>query len=266
MAGVHPTAIVGSGAELGHSVSIGPYCVIGDGVRIADDVVLDPHVVIAGNTAIGARTRIAPFAAIGGPPQDLSYRGEPNGVLIGADTVVREHVTIHAGTSRGRGMTEIGDRCLLMAASHVGHDCKLGNGVIVSNNVMLGGHTVLGDHVNIGGGAAIRQRLRIGRLAFISGISGVSKDVLPFGYVIGYRGRLDGINLVGLKRSGFPRERIRALQACFRILFAEEDTFRDRLARLRTDPGDDPAVAEVLAFIESGGGRPLLTPFEQRDD
>ena len=266
MSDIHATAIVGAGAEIGRDVTIGPYAIVDGGVRLGDGVVLGPHVVVSGRTSIGARSRVHPFAAIGGPPQDLSYNDEPNGVAVGAGCVIREHVTVHAGTARGRGVTEIGDGCLLMTASHVGHDCRLGHGVIVSNNVMLGGHTTVGDHVNIGGAAAIRQRLRIGDHAFISGIAGVSKDVLPFGYVIGYRGRLDGLNLIGLKRSGFSRAEIQALAECYRTLFGEENTFQDRLERLKAATHAGGPVARVIAFIEAGPGRPLLTPFEQRDD
>lgn len=266
MADIHPSAVVGAGAELGEGVRIGPYAVVGDDVRLGDGVTLDAHVVISGSVAIGPRTRLSPFAAIGGPPQDLGYRGEPNGVRIGADCMIREHATIHAGTAAGRSVTVVGDGCFLMVASHVAHDCVLGDGVILSNNVMLGGHTTIGDRVNVGGAAAIRQRLRIGAYAFISGIAGVSKDVLPFGYVIGYRGRLDGLNLVGLKRSGFSRADIQALTRCYKTLFSDSGTFQERLAEVRATLGENPAVDRVLTFIEEGGARPLLTPYEQRDD
>jgi UDP-N-acetylglucosamine acyltransferase len=255
MSDIHPTAIVGAGAEIGRDVAIGPYSVVGGEVRLGDGGVLGAHVVVSGRTSIGARCRVHPFAAIGEPPQDLTYDDEPNGVAIGAGCVIREHVTVHAGTARGRGVTEIGDRCLLMAASHVGHDCRLGEGVIVSNNVMLGGHTTVGDHVNIGGAAAIRQRLRIGDYAFISGIAGVSKDVLPFGYVIGYRGRLDGLNLIGLKRSGFSRADIQALSRCYRTLFAEEGTFQERLERLKAEA---PAGGPVAVFTAPLDQSPLI--------
>ncbi len=262
---IHPTAVVDAGATIEAGAVVGPFCVVGEGARIAAGAVLESHVSVTGETAIGEGTRIGAFTAVGGPPQDLSYRGEPTRVEIGRRVTIRENVSVHRGTARGRGVTTVGDGCYLMAGSHVAHDCALGAGVIVSNNVMMGGHTTIGDNVIIGGGAAIRQRLRIGANAFVSGISGLAKDVIPYGYVIGYRGRLDGLNLVGLKRSGVPREEIRALMACYRELFAEEGTFQERFGKVMANAGDSERVAEVVRFILDGGSRPLLTPREQDD-
>lgn len=265
MAAVHPSAVVAAGARLADDVEIGPFCVVGEGVAIAEGTRVGPHVVLDGDTRVGPACRIGPFAAIGGAPQDFSYAGEPTRVEIGAAVTIRENVTIHRGTARGRGTTTVGEGCYLMAGSHVAHDCVLGRGVTVSNNVMMGGHTVIGDHVTIGGGAAIRQRLRIGAHAFVSGISGLAKDVIPFGYVIGYRGRLDGLNLVGLKRRGFAKEDIRYLQACYRRLFAREGTFAERFEAVAAEAGERPLVSDVVAFVREGASRPLLTPYEQDD-
>ena len=256
----HPTAIVAPTATIGEGVTIGPNVVVDGAVTLGDGVVLGPGVVVTGQTRIGAETVLHAGAVVGGPPQDLSYRGEDVTVTIGERCVLREHVTVHAGTARGRAATVIGDDCFLMVGAHVGHDCILGNRVILSNNVLLAGHATLGDHVLIGGGAAIVQRVRIGAHAFISGLSGVTKDVVPFAYVIGHRGRLDSLNLVGLKRRGFKRQDIRTLLDAYQMLFEGEGLFRDRVARLREAMGTDPLVATILKFIDDGPNRPLLQP------
>ncbi|WP_108659329.1 acyl-ACP--UDP-N-acetylglucosamine O-acyltransferase [Acuticoccus kandeliae] len=260
---IHPTAIVASGARLGEGVALGPHAVVDADVTLGDGVVVGANVVITGHTTIGEGTRLFPGVVIGEPPQDLSYKGEPTEVVIGARNVLREHVTVHAGTARGRGRTVVGDDCFFMAGAHIGHDCIVGNGVILSNNVLLAGHAHLGDFVLIGGGAAIVQRVRIGAYAFISGLSGVTKDVIPYAYVIGHRGRLDSLNLVGLKRRGFNREAIRTLLAAYEILFAEEGLFRERLDRLTNEMGSDPLVRRILDFIAEGKNRPLLHPLSR---
>lgn len=258
--GVHPTAVVASGATLGADVSIGPHAVVGEAVTLGPGVVVEANAVVCGRTAIGEGTHLYPGAVVGTPPQDLSWRGEPTEVVVGARCVLREHATINAGTVRGRARTVVGDDCYIMAGAHVGHDCVLGHHVVLSNNVLLAGHSTLGDHVLIGGGAAIVQRVRIGAHAFISGLSGVTKDVVPYAYVIGHRGRLDSLNLVGLKRRGFDRRAIRTLLDAYGVLFAEEGLFRDRLERLRETKGADPLVRTILDFIDAGRNRPLLQP------
>lgn len=266
MAEIDPSARVAPTAKLGRDVRIGPFCVVGEDVALDDEVVLDSHVVLSGRTEIGPRTRVHPFVSIGAAPQDTSYRGEPTRTVIGSDAVIREHVTVHRGTARGRGITRVGDHCYLMAGSHVAHDCLVGDQVILSNNVLLAGHITIGSYVVIGGGAALAQRVRIGDYAFIAGISGVAKDVIPFGYVIDHRGRLDGINVVGMRRRGFSRENIQMMVRLHRILFAREDTFQERLARAQAEFVDDPVAGTVFAFIRDGGGRPLLTAHEGKGD
>ncbi len=248
------------GATLGEGVTIGPNAVVEENVVLADGVVLGPNVVVSGRTRIGEGTVLHAGVVVGGPPQDLSYRGEDVSVEIGARNVLREHVTVHAGTARGRTRTVIGDDCYLMVGVHVGHDCVVGDHVILSNNTLLAGHCHLGDYVLIGGGAAIVQRVRIGAHAFISGLSGVTKDVVPFAYVIGHRGRLDSLNLVGLKRRGFSREAIRTLLAAYDMLFVGDALFRERVEKLRTEMGHEPLVQTILEFIEAGRNRPLLQP------
>lgn len=278
---IHPTAVVAQDATLGEGVALGPHAVVesgavldagvvlgpntlaGAGVRLCEGVVLGPGAVVTGRTVIGAGTRLSAGVVIGGEPQDLSFRDDPTECTIGARCTLREHVTVHRGTVRGSGRTVIGDDCYLMAGSHVGHDCVLGDGVMLSNAVLLAGHVQVGDFVLIGGGAAIVQRVRIGAFAFVSGLSGVTKDVVPYGYVIGHRGRLDSLNLVGLKRRGFDRAAIRRLLDAYAILFEEGPLFRDRLARLTAELGDDPAVRRIVEFIAAAPNRPLLQPLSK---
>lgn len=218
MVRIHPTAIVEQGAELGANVSIGPYCVVGPRVQLGDDVELVSHVCIAGTTSIGPRSRVFPFAAIGHPPQDMKYRGEETRLEIGADNVIREQATLHPGTVGGGGVTRIGDGCLLMIGAHVAHDCKVGNHVVMINHATLGGHVQVGDYAILGGLAAVHQFVRIGPYAMIGGMSGVEADVIPFGLVMGDRARLNGLNIVGLKRRSFGRVDIQALRTAYRLL------------------------------------------------
>jgi UDP-N-acetylglucosamine acyltransferase len=199
-----------------------------------------------------------PFCTVGLAPQDLKYNGEPTRCEIGARTQVREHCTIHRGTATGRGVTSVGTDCMLMAVAHVAHDCRIGDHVIVANNAVMGGHVSIGDHSVIGGSAAIHQFVRIGRAAMIGGVSGVEGDVIPFGSVIGNRARLSGLNVVGLKRRGFEKTAIMSLRAAFRTLFNNEGVFAHRLAETRATFGDDPLVAEVLAFIDGESHRGLI--------
>lgn len=255
---IHPSALVDPGAELGRGVRIGPYCTVGPDVTIEDGVELVSHVVVDGHTRVGAGAILYPFCTVGLAPQDLKYKGEPTRCDIGARTQVREHCTIHRGTATGRGLTSVGEDCMLMAVAHVAHDCRIGNNVIVANNAVMGGHVSIGDHAVIGGAAAIHQFVRIGRAAMIGGVSGVEGDVIPFGSVIGNRARLAGLNVVGLKRRGFDKEEIMSLRAAFKTLFKGEGVFAARLEETRARLGDDPLVAEVLAFIDGESHRGLI--------
>jgi len=255
---IHPSALVDPAAILGHDVRIGPFCVVGPDVVIEDSAELVSHVVIDGHTRIGTGVILFPFCTVGLAPQDLKYKGEPTRCEIGARTQVREHCTIHRGTANGRGVTTVGTDCMLMAVAHVAHDCSVGNHVIVANNAVMGGHVSIGDHAVIGGAAAIHQFVRVGRAAMIGGVSGVEGDVIPFGSVIGNRARLAGLNVVGLKRRGFEKAAILRLHAAFRALFKDEGVFAVRLAETRAAFGEDPLVAEVLAFIDGKSHRGLI--------
>jgi len=261
MAQIHPTAVVEHGADIAPDAQIGPYCVIGPHVVIGDAVRVVSHVHVAGHTTIGARTRIAPFASLGGPPQSVRYRGGPTRLVIGADCDIRESVTMNTGTEDGGGLTEVGARCLFLAGAHVGHDCHVGNDVILANNAVLGGHVTMGDYVSLGGHAAVHQFVRIGESAMISGVSGVAGDVIPFALAIGQRAVLKGLNVVGLKRRGFGRSDIQRLRGAYRELFMSSGLFRDRLGAVERKFADDPLVAKVIAFVRDTGSRPLLMPF-----
>ena len=255
---IHPTAIVAPGASLADTAVIGPYATVGPDVVLADGVQVGAHAVLDGIARLSEGVQILPFASVGLPPQDLKYRGEPTRVEIGPRTIVREHATIHRGSVSGDGITRIGADCLIMCVAHVGHDCALEDRVILANNVMLGGHVHIGDTVFVGGGTAIHQSVRIGRQAVIGGMSGVERDVIPFGSCMGNRARLIGLNLVGLKRRGFGRDAINALRATYRALFLGRGQFEERLAEVAASQDGQEQVAEVLAFIRAPSRRGLM--------
>ncbi len=265
MTTIHPTALVEAGAEIAADAEIGPYCIVGPDVRIASGVRLRAHVVVDGHTDVGEGVTIFPFSSIGLPPQDLKYKGEKTRLVIGAGTTIREHVTMNPGTEGGGGLTSVGEGCLIMIGAHVAHDCRIGNHVIMANNATLAGHVVIEDFVIFGGLCAVHQWVRIGAHAFIGGMAGVENDVIPFGSVLGNRAHLGGLNLVGLKRHGFPREQIHALRKAYRMLFAEERTLKERVEEVEAALGDDPAVARVLAFIRADSDRALCTPRHPRE-
>ncbi len=260
MTHVHATAMVGDGAQVAGSVEIGAYSVIGPGVRLGEDVRVGSHVVIEGETEIGEGSRVHAFAVLGGAPQHAGHQGEPTRLIIGPRNLIREHVTMHCGTAMGRGVTTVGSDGFFMVGVHVGHDCIVGDHVVMANNATLGGHVTLGDHVIMGGLSAAHQNTRIGRHAFVGGMAGVNHDVIPFGNVWGNHAHLEGLNLVGLKRRGFSREAINTLRAAYRMLFAEEGTFQERLDDTAYAYSGSPEVMEIVEFIRADATRPLTTP------
>ncbi len=257
---LHPTAIVEAGAEIGDNAVIGPYCIVGADVRLGEGVELISHVVIDGRTEIGPRSRAFPFASIGHRPQDLKYHGEPSRLEIGADTVMREHVTINPGTEGGGMLTRIGDRCLLMVGVHVAHDCQIGDGVIMANNATLGGHVAIDDFAILGGMSAVHQFVRIGRHAMIGGMSGVEGDVIPYGSVMGNRAVLSGLNIIGLKRRGFSRDDIHDLRTAYRLLFAQEGTLSERVEDVAEMFKNSDPVMEIVSFIRGDSSRAVIQP------
>ena len=257
---IHPTAIVEDGATLGADVKLGPFCVVGAEVTLGDGVELISHVAVAGHTSIGPGTRIWPFASLGHQPQDLKFKGEVSYLEIGSGNMIREHVTINPGTEGGGLYTRIGDNCLFMVGTHVGHDCQIGNNVIMANNATLAGHVEVEDFAFLGGLSAVHQFVRVGAHAMVGGMTGVEKDVIPFGSVIGNRANLGGLNLIGLKRRGFDRETIHAIRESYRAIFYGEGSLHDRASAVATRHADNPAVQQMTAFILADSSRNFCTP------
>ena len=250
---IHPTAVVDSSAELHSSVEVGPYAVIEAGVRIGADSKIAAHAVVSGPTTIGERNYIGSFAVIGGAPQDLSYKGEPTELIIGSDNQIREFASIHRGTPGGHMKTVIGNNNLLMAYTHVAHDCVIGNHVIMANVATLAGHVEVGDRASIGGLVAIHQFCRIGTFSYIGGVSGISLDVPPYVIIAGTRNRtrISGVNKVGLKRNGFSRETIKNLDTAYRIIFRTPNLLmKDAIEVARTEFPDCAEVQPLVRFFE----------------
>jgi UDP-N-acetylglucosamine acyltransferase len=261
MATVDPTARIAAGAVLGADVSIGPYCVIGENVVLGDGCRLIAHVHIAGHTTIGARASLSPFVSLGTAPQSTGYRGEPTRLEIGDDCDFREGVTVNLGTVAGGGVTRIGERCFMMAQSHVAHDCIVGDNVTFANCATLGGHCEVGDFTFIGGLSALHQFTRVGESVMIGGLAGVRGDVIPFGMVSGAHATLDGVNVVGMKRRKFSREVLHAVRTAARMAFDRaHGTMPERLAVIEEKYGNHEPVQKIVAFLRSGRKRPLCWP------
>ncbi|WP_050522447.1 acyl-ACP--UDP-N-acetylglucosamine O-acyltransferase [Pseudorhodobacter wandonensis] len=256
---IHPSAIVEPGATIGPGCKIGPFCMVGAEVTLGAGVELKSHAVVTGWTEIGDETVVFPFACVGEVPQDLKFKGERTRLIVGKRCRIREGATLNTGTEGGGGITRVGDDCLLMTGSHVGHDATLGNRVILANQAAIAGHCHLGDDVIIGGLSGVHQWVRIGHGAIIGAVTMVTNDVLPHGLVQGPRGELDGLNLVGLKRRGVERSEITALRAGYQMLAQGEGTFLDR-ARKLAEETDSKHVREMTDFILSATDRSFLTP------
>lgn len=269
---IHSTAIVHAGAEIDPSADIGPYCVIGPHVKIGANTRLLSHVVIDNDTVVGTGNVIHPFAALGGPPQDLKFKGERSRLVVGDNNVIREGATLHLGTSHGHMETRVGSNCLLMAYSHVAHDCTVGNRVVLANSVALAGHVTVGDNVIMGGIAGVHQFCRIGRNAFIAGGAMASQDVPPFCIAKGDRAQLVGLNVIGLKRAGWSRDTIQTVRTAFQELFLSAGTRVAALERVERDFAPQcPEVAELCAFVrgakrgvcQARRGQPSTDPYEE---
>ena len=253
---IHPDAKISSSAK------IGTYTVIGPKVEIGENVEIFSHVNISGDTKIGSGTKIFPFASIGTSPQDLKFKGEHTKLEIGNNNTIREYVTINPGTDGGGGITKIGNNCLFMISSHIAHDCQIGNNVIIANNVPLGGHVIIEDNVVIGGNSAVQQFTRIGKLAMIGGMTGVLKDVIPFGLSIGNRNYLQGLNLIGLRRANYNNKDILGLSEAYKKIFATKN-LTDNLNKLNGAFKENPLVNDVIEFITKDIKRSICTPFSK---
>jgi UDP-N-acetylglucosamine acyltransferase len=257
---IDPTARVADGARIGEGVEIGPYCIVGPQVELKSGVRLIAHVHVTGLTTIGEDSVVYPFCSLGTPPQSVRHRGGATRLVIGPHCELRESVTMNTGTEDGGGVTGVGERCLFMVGSHVGHDCQVGNGVTFANNVVLGGHVSVGNDTFIGGHVAIHQHVRIGEGAMIGGMSAARDDIIPFGFAFGQVAQLVGLNVVGLRRRGTARSELRQLRRAYRALFFGDGLLADRVEAVAREFAADPAVGKIIAFIRAGENRPLMQP------
>lgn len=251
---IHSTAVVDPKAELDSTVTVGPYSVIEADVKIGPGTRVEAHAVVSGPTTIGENNYIGSFAVVGGPPQDMSYNGEPTELHIGNNNQIREYASIHRGTPHGVGITSIGNDNLLMAYTHVAHDCKIADNVIMANVATLAGHVEVGNRASIGGLVAVHQFCRIGPFAYVGGVSGISQDVPPYVILAGTRNRtrISGINKVGLKRNGFTREVIHKLEDAFKIIFRSPNLLmKDAIEQAKNELGDCEEVMDLVRFFES---------------
>jgi UDP-N-acetylglucosamine acyltransferase len=257
---IHPLALVEDGAALGENCVIGPFCHIGPEVVLGDGVVVHSHAVVTGKTTIGRGCQIFPMAVIGGVSQSLHEAGADSTLVIGENCTIREGVTMNTGTLGGGGITSVGDNCLFLANSHVAHDCRLGNHIVMSNNVMLAGHVRVEDRAILSGGCAVHQFSRIGRHAFVGGLSGVAYDVIPFGMLNGNPGVLSGLNVVGMARAGIERATIHRVRKAYKEIFEGADSIRANAARIREDYLDCAEAIEIIDFIAADAERALSSP------
>jgi UDP-N-acetylglucosamine acyltransferase len=247
---IHPTAVIAPGAEIGVDVEIGPYCVVGSHVKIGDRTRIGPQVVIDGVTTIGEDNLIVGQAGLGGPPQDLSYKGEPTQLLIGDRNTIREFVTINRGTVKGGGITRIGNDCLLMACSHVAHDCDLRDRIILANNALLAGHVLVGENANISGGSAAHHFVTIGAFAYVGGMTRMVQDVPPYMILEGHPSRVRGVNKIGLARGGHAADAIEALEVAFRRIYRSGNTRKQTLEALKLEFPGSPLLMNLVKALE----------------
>ena len=257
---IHKTAIIDKSAKISSSADIGPYSVIGSNVEINENVIIHSHVNITGHTIIGKNNKIYPFASIGNVPQDMKYKAEKTKLVIGNNNTIREYVTINPGTVQGGGITTVGNNNLIMISAHIAHDCIIGNNIVIANSAAIAGHAEIDDYVVIGGNCGVQQFTRIGKMAMIGGMTGVSRDVIPYGLSTGNRNYLNGINVVGLRRSKRSNREIIVLTDAYKEIFKTEN-LNDNLNRLNDEFKDNNLVKEVVEFIKKDKKRPICTPF-----
>ena len=259
---IHKTAIVDSKAKISTTVKVGPYSIIGPNVEIGDNVIIQSHVNITGFTSIGKNNKIYPFASIGSDPQDMKYNSEETKLSIGNNNTIREYVTINPGTTQGGGVTQVGNNNLMMIGVHIAHDCIIGNNIVIANSAAIAGHAEISDHVIIGGNCGVQQFTRIGKMAMIGGMTGVSRDVIPYGLSTGNRNYLNGVNLVGLRRSKVSNKEIIGLTDAYKEIFKTEN-LNDNLNKLNGEYKENPLVKEVVEFINKDKKRPICTPYSK---
>lgn len=251
---IHPSSVVSKEAEIGKGTVVGPFCVIRGKVKIGENCKLDSHVTIGhdhGIVEIGNGNHFCAGAAVGGPPQDLSYRNEPTKLIVGDDNTIREFATLNCGTVKGGGVTKVGHHCLIMAYAHVAHDCSIGDHVVIANSCQLAGHVVFEDHVKVGGMCGFNQFIRIGKYAFIAGDSAVNKDVLPYTMAQGKHAVMRATNRVLLERSGFSKEDIDGINRAIRIVTKGGGTLDEAVARIRAECPITPSLQYLLDFMDA---------------
>lgn len=248
---VHPTAIIDPSAHVPDSCRIGPYCVVGEDVELGEECELISHVTVQGPARIGAHNQFFPFASIGHAPQDVKYKGEKTRLEIGDNNVIREYVSIHRGTAGGGGTTRVGSHCLILAYSHIAHDCTVGDRVLLANAATLAGHVTIEDDATVGAFSPVHQYVRVGRYAYVGGGTVVTQDVLPFSKTVAPReAHAYGVNSIGLERRGFSKERIERIQHAFRILLQSKRNTTQALERIRSEGDQGEDVAFLIRFIE----------------
>ncbi|MFA4991155.1 MAG: acyl-ACP--UDP-N-acetylglucosamine O-acyltransferase [Candidatus Omnitrophota bacterium] len=246
---IHPTALIDKKAKLADDIEVGPYAIIGPDVVIGRSARIGPHVVINGNTTIGDNCSVFTGAVVGSAPQDLKYKGKRTFLKIGDNNIIREYTTLNPGTEEGHS-TSLGDDNLLMAYSHVAHDCKVGNNCIIANAGTLAGHVTLEDKVVLGGLAAIHQFVRVGKLSIIGGCSKIVRDIPPFSTCDGHPARVYGLNLIGIRRSGMSREAQIELRKAFKILFHSKLSFRHAAEKVKEELKEFEEIRYLLEFIK----------------
>ena len=256
---IHQTAIIDPKAIISKNVKIGAYSVIGPEVIIGDNTEIQSHVSIVGYTKIGNNNKIYPFASIGNDPQDMKYKGEKTSLIIGNNNIIREYVTINPGTVQGGGTTSLGNDNLLMIGAHIAHDCRLGNKIVIANNAAIAGHAIIDDYVILGGNCGVHQFTRIGKMAMVGGMTGVSRDIIPYGLSTGNRNVLNGINIVGLRRINIPNKDIICLTDAYKDMFKTEK-LSENLKNLNIEFKQNELVNEVIEFINKDKKRPICTP------
>lgn len=250
---IHPTAVVDPGAELGDDVQIGPYCVIGASVCLGSGTRLIAHVTVLGPCELGVRNEVYPFAVLGAAPQDRSFKNEPTRLVIGDENIIREHVTVHRGTTKQLGVTRIGNGTMLMVGAHVAHDVVVGDHATLTNGTMLGGHVSVGPWAVTGGGVAVAPFVRIGESTFLAGGAMVERDVPPFLIAAGDRATVRAVNRVGLTRRAVPESSRSAIKRAFRMLYRSPQPRSDALVAVEAELGGDPFVARIISFLREGG-------------
>lgn len=273
MSKIHPTAVIENGAQIAETAEIGPFCVVSSKAKIGENVRLLSNVTIMGDTTIGESTVVFPGAVLGAGPQDHGNEFQEGArLVIGKRNVIRENVTMQCGTPKGQNpirgeepeklITRVGDDGMFMVNCHVAHDCVIGNNVIMTNNAVIGGHTRIDDGAILGGNCAVHQFCHIGRKAMIGGMSGVTRDVIPFAMVTGDRAKLRGLNLVGMKRSGMDEATVKSITRAYMYIFkSSEDNFETRVNKAKEKYKDNALVMEIIEFIKDAmiGRRNILT-------